>query len=189
MATVFWDSQEMTLLAFLPKGESVNADRYCETLDRLRHAVPLQNLESCVAELSFYTTMRPTHTHTHAQRSGLSPPATGSSDEMDGPIEPDVLIKSWQTKQVDSSTMFRNLSRTSQFCSEEMNHQLFRICFVQTRSSNDSRTDVCLTLNRQDALDASGTSGSNLGCAQTMMNCVSVLVITVSFCCYFMLSS
>ncbi|GFN98065.1 histone-lysine N-methyltransferase SETMAR [Plakobranchus ocellatus] len=39
MATVFWDSRGMILLDILPKGESVNADRYCETLDRLRHAV------------------------------------------------------------------------------------------------------------------------------------------------------
>ncbi|GFO07080.1 histone-lysine N-methyltransferase SETMAR [Plakobranchus ocellatus] len=27
-------------LDILQKGESVNADQYCETLDRLRHAVP-----------------------------------------------------------------------------------------------------------------------------------------------------
>ncbi|GFR77947.1 hypothetical protein ElyMa_003981900 [Elysia marginata] len=108
---------------------------------------------------------------------------------MDGPIEPDVLIKSWQSKQVDSSSIFRNLSRTSQYCSEEMTHQLFRICFIQTPTSIGSRTDVCLTLNGKDALGASGTSGSKLGCAQFMMNCVSVLVITVCFCCYFMLSS
>ncbi|GFO05502.1 histone-lysine N-methyltransferase SETMAR [Plakobranchus ocellatus] len=39
MATVFWDSRGMIPLDILPKGESVNADRYCETLDRLRHAV------------------------------------------------------------------------------------------------------------------------------------------------------
>ncbi|GFO38857.1 histone-lysine N-methyltransferase SETMAR [Plakobranchus ocellatus] len=39
MATVFWDSRGMILLDILPKGESVNADRYCETLDRLRHGV------------------------------------------------------------------------------------------------------------------------------------------------------
>ncbi|GFO50341.1 mitochondrial import inner membrane translocase subunit tim44 [Plakobranchus ocellatus] len=39
MATMFWDSRGMILLDILPKGESVNADRYCETLDRLRHAV------------------------------------------------------------------------------------------------------------------------------------------------------
>ncbi|GFN80431.1 histone-lysine N-methyltransferase SETMAR [Plakobranchus ocellatus] len=39
MATVFWDSHGMILLDILPKGESVNADQYCETLDRLRHAV------------------------------------------------------------------------------------------------------------------------------------------------------
>ncbi|GFO08991.1 histone-lysine N-methyltransferase SETMAR [Plakobranchus ocellatus] len=39
MAIVFWDSRGMILQHILPKGESVNADRYCETLDRLRHAV------------------------------------------------------------------------------------------------------------------------------------------------------
>ncbi|GFO06313.1 histone-lysine N-methyltransferase SETMAR [Plakobranchus ocellatus] len=39
MATVVWDSCGMILLDILPKAESVNADQYCETLDRLRHAV------------------------------------------------------------------------------------------------------------------------------------------------------
>ncbi|GFO05091.1 histone-lysine N-methyltransferase SETMAR [Plakobranchus ocellatus] len=39
MTTVFWDSRGMIILDILPKGESVNADQYCETLDRLRHAV------------------------------------------------------------------------------------------------------------------------------------------------------
>ncbi|GFO41025.1 histone-lysine N-methyltransferase SETMAR [Plakobranchus ocellatus] len=39
MAAVFWDSRGMILLDILPKGESVNADRYFEAIDRLRHAV------------------------------------------------------------------------------------------------------------------------------------------------------
>ena len=39
MATVFWDSQGVILLDILPRGESVNAVSYCETLDKLRHAV------------------------------------------------------------------------------------------------------------------------------------------------------
>ncbi|GFO15493.1 histone-lysine N-methyltransferase SETMAR [Plakobranchus ocellatus] len=39
MATVFWDSRGLILVDILPKVESVNADRYCETLDRLRHTV------------------------------------------------------------------------------------------------------------------------------------------------------
>ncbi|GFO31381.1 histone-lysine N-methyltransferase SETMAR [Plakobranchus ocellatus] len=39
MATVLWESHGMILLDILPKGESVNTDRYCETLDGLRHAV------------------------------------------------------------------------------------------------------------------------------------------------------
>ncbi|GFO18735.1 histone-lysine N-methyltransferase SETMAR [Plakobranchus ocellatus] len=37
--TVFWNPSGMILLDILPKGESGNADRYCETLDRLRHGV------------------------------------------------------------------------------------------------------------------------------------------------------
>ncbi|GFR99138.1 histone-lysine N-methyltransferase SETMAR, partial [Elysia marginata] len=39
MATVFWVSRGVIFLDVLPKGESVSADRYCETFDRLRHAV------------------------------------------------------------------------------------------------------------------------------------------------------
>ena len=39
MATGFWDSQGVILLDILPRGESVNAVSYCETLDKLRHAV------------------------------------------------------------------------------------------------------------------------------------------------------
>ncbi|GFO27037.1 histone-lysine N-methyltransferase SETMAR [Plakobranchus ocellatus] len=44
MATVFWDSRGIIFLDTLPKGESVNADRYCETLDQLRHAVRRKRL-------------------------------------------------------------------------------------------------------------------------------------------------
>ncbi|GFR97520.1 histone-lysine N-methyltransferase SETMAR [Elysia marginata] len=36
---MFWDSREVMLLDILPKRESIHTDRYCETLDRLRHAV------------------------------------------------------------------------------------------------------------------------------------------------------
>jgi histone-lysine N-methyltransferase SETMAR len=39
MATVFWDYCGVLLVDFLPRGESVNAAHYCETLDRLREAV------------------------------------------------------------------------------------------------------------------------------------------------------
>ncbi|GFN79765.1 histone-lysine N-methyltransferase SETMAR [Plakobranchus ocellatus] len=36
---MFWDSLGIILLDIPPKGESVDADRYCEALDQLRHAV------------------------------------------------------------------------------------------------------------------------------------------------------
>ena len=39
MATVFWDAQGVLLVDFLPRGETVNAIRYCQTLDRLREAI------------------------------------------------------------------------------------------------------------------------------------------------------
>lgn len=39
MATVFWDCRGVILVDFLPHGTSINAVRYCETLDRLRNAI------------------------------------------------------------------------------------------------------------------------------------------------------
>ena len=39
MATVFWDSRGVILVEFLPCGESVNAVRYCESLEHLREAI------------------------------------------------------------------------------------------------------------------------------------------------------
>ncbi|GFN73695.1 histone-lysine N-methyltransferase SETMAR [Plakobranchus ocellatus] len=72
MATVFWDSRGMILLVVLPKGESVNADRYCETLDRLRHVRSKRPglLRSGVV-LHFNMTMQ-TPTRQNAQRNGLN---------------------------------------------------------------------------------------------------------------------
>ena len=39
MCTVFWDRKGSLLIDFLPRGETVNADRYCETLRKLRRAI------------------------------------------------------------------------------------------------------------------------------------------------------
>ncbi|KAJ4429612.1 hypothetical protein ANN_21798 [Periplaneta americana] len=39
MATVFWDRKGVLLLDFMPKGTTINADRYCETLRKLRRAI------------------------------------------------------------------------------------------------------------------------------------------------------
>ena len=39
MTTVFWDAKGVLLMDFTPRGQTVNAARYCETLDRLREAV------------------------------------------------------------------------------------------------------------------------------------------------------
>lgn len=39
MATVFWDAKGVLLVDILPQGETINALRYCETIDRLREAV------------------------------------------------------------------------------------------------------------------------------------------------------
>jgi DNA-binding Lrp family transcriptional regulator len=38
MATVFWDHKGV-LVDFLTKGDTVNADRYCDTMSRLREAI------------------------------------------------------------------------------------------------------------------------------------------------------
>lgn len=39
MASVFWDSQGIILIEYLPQGQTINADRYCETLRKLRRAI------------------------------------------------------------------------------------------------------------------------------------------------------
>jgi histone-lysine N-methyltransferase SETMAR len=39
MATIFWDSQGIILIDFLPRGETINAVRYCQTLNKLREAI------------------------------------------------------------------------------------------------------------------------------------------------------
>ncbi|GFU69757.1 histone-lysine N-methyltransferase SETMAR [Trichonephila clavipes] len=39
MSTMFWDRKGILLIDFLPRGETVNADRYCETLRKLRRAI------------------------------------------------------------------------------------------------------------------------------------------------------
>ncbi|CAF4888914.1 unnamed protein product [Pieris macdunnoughi] len=39
MATVFWDRKGVLLIDFMPRGATINADRYCETLRKLRRAI------------------------------------------------------------------------------------------------------------------------------------------------------
>ncbi|KAG8258189.1 hypothetical protein J6590_108469 [Homalodisca vitripennis] len=39
MCTVFWDRQGVMLVNFLPRGETINAAAYCETLKKLRRAI------------------------------------------------------------------------------------------------------------------------------------------------------
>ncbi|KAJ4444150.1 hypothetical protein ANN_05939 [Periplaneta americana] len=39
VATVFWDRKGVLLLDFMPKGTTINANRYCETLRKLRRAI------------------------------------------------------------------------------------------------------------------------------------------------------
>jgi hypothetical protein len=39
MATVFWDHKGVLLVDFLTQGDKVNADRYCDTISRLREAI------------------------------------------------------------------------------------------------------------------------------------------------------
>ncbi|GFT70603.1 hypothetical protein TNCV_1060051 [Trichonephila clavipes] len=36
MASIFWDRKGVLLCEFMPRGTTINADRYCETLNKLR---------------------------------------------------------------------------------------------------------------------------------------------------------
>lgn len=39
MATVFWDSEGVILVDFLERDTTINSERYCETLRKLRRAI------------------------------------------------------------------------------------------------------------------------------------------------------
>jgi len=39
MATVFWDNEGVILVDILERGSTINAQRYCETLQKLRRAI------------------------------------------------------------------------------------------------------------------------------------------------------
>ncbi|GFN80889.1 histone-lysine N-methyltransferase SETMAR [Plakobranchus ocellatus] len=71
MVIVFWDSRGMILLDILPKGESINADRYCETLDQLRHAVRHKKPGLLRSGVVLNTTIQ-LPTKQNAQKNGLN---------------------------------------------------------------------------------------------------------------------
>ncbi|GFO20621.1 transposase [Plakobranchus ocellatus] len=68
MTTVFWDSRGMILLNILPKGESLNADPYCETLDRLRHTVRPKRPELLRSGIFLQHDNEPPPPHTHTSK-------------------------------------------------------------------------------------------------------------------------
>ena len=39
MATVFWDTTGVILIEYLERGRTINADRYCATLTKLRETI------------------------------------------------------------------------------------------------------------------------------------------------------
>ena len=39
MATVFWDREGVVLVDFLERGSTINSERCCETLEKLRRAI------------------------------------------------------------------------------------------------------------------------------------------------------
>ena len=39
MATVFWDREGVLLVDFLERGSTINSERYCETMKKLRRAI------------------------------------------------------------------------------------------------------------------------------------------------------
>ncbi|GBM74511.1 Histone-lysine N-methyltransferase SETMAR [Araneus ventricosus] len=39
METIFWDRKGVLLVDFMPKGTTINANRYCEALKKLRRAI------------------------------------------------------------------------------------------------------------------------------------------------------
>lgn len=57
LCTVFWDRKGILLIKFLARGETVNAERYCATLQNLRRTIQnkrreMQVLSTCTITLS-----------------------------------------------------------------------------------------------------------------------------------------
>lgn len=54
MATVFWDRQGVLLIDFLERGATINSDRYCQTLRKLRRAVQNKRRGKLSSKILFF---------------------------------------------------------------------------------------------------------------------------------------
>lgn len=54
MATVFWDSEGVILVDFLERGTTINSERYCETLRKLRRAIQNKRRGKLSAKVLFF---------------------------------------------------------------------------------------------------------------------------------------
>jgi hypothetical protein len=58
MATVFWDMKGLLLVDFLNKNESINADHYIETLQKLRQAIRRKRVRMLTRGVKLCMTMQ-----------------------------------------------------------------------------------------------------------------------------------
>ncbi|GBN26496.1 hypothetical protein AVEN_39784-1 [Araneus ventricosus] len=57
MCTVFWDRHGILLVEFLPRDETINAVRYCETLRKLKRTIQNKSEDCSVKALCCFMTM------------------------------------------------------------------------------------------------------------------------------------
>jgi hypothetical protein len=57
MATVFWDMKGLLLVDFIHKNETINADRYIQTLQKLWQAIRQKRVEHLLEVSNFWITM------------------------------------------------------------------------------------------------------------------------------------
>ena len=56
MATVFWDREVVLLVDFLERGSTINSERYCETLKKLRRAIQNKRRGKLSSKICFFMT-------------------------------------------------------------------------------------------------------------------------------------
>ncbi|KAJ4431847.1 hypothetical protein ANN_20453 [Periplaneta americana] len=58
MTTVFWDRKGVLLLDFMPKGTTINANRYCETLRKIRRAIQSKSPDLAPSDFHLFTKLK-----------------------------------------------------------------------------------------------------------------------------------
>lgn len=109
MASVFWDRKGILLCEFMPRGTTINADRYCETLKRLRRAIQNKRRGMLTKGVRFHQDNARPHT---ARVTNALLQQFGWENVLHPPYSPDVAPSDFhlfpEMKKTLGGTQFKN---------------------------------------------------------------------------------